>query len=99
MRTGMLALVAGLLVLRFLPALPDTGWLLPLAAVGLRLLRFRTYRLGLLCLGLAWACASAQWALHDRLAPELDGRTRWLEGQVVGLRERREGVVRFVLEE
>ena len=37
MRTGMLALVAGLLVLRFLPALPDTGWLLPLAAVGLRL--------------------------------------------------------------
>lgn len=30
MRTGMLALVLGLLCLRFLPALPSVGWLLVL---------------------------------------------------------------------
>src|SRR5690606_23542944 len=35
MRTGMLALGAGLLVLRFLPALPEPVWLLSMAAVGL----------------------------------------------------------------
>lgn len=99
MRKGMLALGAGLLALRFLPALPGTVWLLLMAVAGLLLLPFRTYPLGLLALGLAWACASAQWAIDDRLRPELDGRTLWLEGVVVGLPEQREGVVRFVLED
>lgn len=99
MRTGMLALAAGLLALRFLPALPETGWLLLLAVAGWLLLPFRTYPLGLFCLGLAWACASAQLALDDRLAPELDGRTLWVNGVVAGLPEQREGVVRFVLEQ
>ena len=46
-------------------------------------------------IGFAWACISAQWALDDRLAPELDERTLWLEGRVAGLPEVREGVVRF----
>lgn len=82
MRTGMLALGAGLLVLRFLPALPEPVWLLSMAAVGLLLLPFRTYPLGLFMLGLAWACASAQLALDDRLSPELDGRILWVEGRV-----------------
>ena len=99
MRTGMLALCAGLLVLRFLPALPSTGWLLLMAAGGLLLLPFRGYPLGLFAIGLAWACGSAQLALDDRLAPDLDGRILWLEGVVVGLPEQREGVVRFILEE
>lgn len=98
MRTGMLALGAGLLVLRFLPALPEPVWLLSMAAVGLLLLPFRTYPLGLFMLGLAWACASAQLALDDRLSPELDGRILWVEGRVAGLPEWRDGVVRFVLE-
>lgn len=99
MRTGMLALGAGLLALRFLPDLPGTPWLLLMAAVGVLLLPFRSYPLGLFALGLAWACASAQLALDDRLSPELDGRILWLEGEVVGLPEQRDGVVRFVLEE
>jgi len=38
MRAGMLALAAGLLLLRFLPQLPSFGWLLALALVGLLLL-------------------------------------------------------------
>ena len=53
MRTGMLALGAGLLALRFLPDLPGTPWLLLMAAVGVLLLPFRSYPLGLFALGLA----------------------------------------------
>ena len=99
MRTGMLALALGLLTLRFLPALPP-GWLLLIAAcAGLVLLLSRLYPLGFFLLGLAWACSSAQSALDDRLAAQLDGRTLWLEGRVVGLPEVSEGVVRFLLEE
>lgn len=99
MRTGMLALALGLLTLRFLPGLP-AGWMLAVAAIlGLSLLFSRLYPVGLFLLGLAWACCSAQWALDDRLDEELDGRTLWLEGRVVGLPEVSAGVVRFQLEE
>lgn len=99
MRTGMLALAFGLLTLRFLPSLPP-GWLLLVAAcAGLALLFSRLYPLGFFLLGLAWACGSAQSALDDRLAPQLDGRTLWLEGRVVGLPEVSDGVVRFQFED
>lgn len=98
MRTGMLALALGLLSLRFFPQLPP-GWLLGLAAVvGLALLLSRLYPLGFFLFGMAWACTSAQWALDDRLAPALDGRTLWLEGQVVGLPAVADGTVRFQFE-
>lgn len=99
MRTGMLALAFGLLTLRFLPSLPP-GWLLLVAAcAGLALLFSRLYPLGFFLLGLAWACGSAQSALDDRLDPQLDGRTLWLEGRVVGLPEVSDGVVRFQFED
>jgi len=99
MRAGMLALALGLLSLRFLPALPP-GWLLLLcAALGLVLLASRLYLIGIFALGLAWACTSAQWALDDRLSAVLDGRTLWLEGQVVGLPAVADGTVRFQLED
>lgn len=97
MRAGMLALALGLLSLRFLPYLPPGWLLLGAAACGLGLLFSRLYPLGFFLLGMAWACASAQWALDDRLSPELDGRTLWLEGRVVGLPAFSEGVVRFQL--
>ena len=99
MRTGMLALALGLLTLRFLPVVPDTPWLLAGGLFGLSLLPFRSYPLGLFCLGLVWACWSAQQALDGRLAPPLDGRTLWLEGRVAGLPEQRDEVVRFELVE
>ena len=97
MRTGMFALIAGLLVLRWLPALPPFWLLCLLPFVGLMLLPFRSYPLALFLFGFSWACLSAQSALDDRLAAELDGRTLWLQGQVVGLPEVRDGVVRFEL--
>ncbi len=99
MRTGMLALAAGLVLLRFLPAIPETPWLIGLALIGLLSLACRRYRLALFCLGLGWACVSAQGALDDRLAPELDDRTLWLEGRIVDLPAAAPEVVRFELAE
>ena len=97
MRTGMLALAGGLLTLVFLPALPPVGLLLVLPVVALMLLPFRTYPVAFFLLGLSWACVCAHWALNDRLAPALDGQTRWIEGRVVGLPQSAQGVVRFEL--
>lgn len=99
MRTGMLALVLGILLLRALPTLPPAWLLLAMGLVGCALLPLRAYPLGFFLLGFAWACTSAQWALDDRLTPALDGRTLWLEGRVTGLPEVKPGVVRFQLVE
>ncbi|WP_141688978.1 DUF4131 domain-containing protein, partial [Pseudomonas sp. 24 E 13] len=93
----MFALALGLLTLRFLPALPPTGWLLAMLVLALMLLPFRTYPLAFFLLGLGWACISAQWALDDRLRPALDGETRWVEGRVVGLPQQTDTGVRFEL--
>lgn len=99
MRAGLLALAAGLILLRFLPALPPTellwsAWLmLPL------LLWPRLRLLALFLLGLAWASTHAHWALEKRLSPQMDGQTFWIEGRVVGLPEQQVGVIRFELEE
>ena len=99
MRTGMLALALGLLALNVLPALPSVGWLWGIAVIGVVCL-VRRYRMpGLFLLGFVWACCSAQWALDDRLSPELEGRTLWLEGRVVGLAQQGEHAVRFELAE
>lgn len=98
MRSGMLALAAGLLLLRFLPVLPPVWLLCLLPVLGLMLLPFRSFPLALFLFGFSWACLSAQAALDDRLAPALDGRTLWLQGQVVGLPEVGGEVVRFELE-
>lgn len=97
MKTGMFALALGLLALRWLPALPSTGWLVMLLVVALMLLPFRTYPLAFFLFGLSWACLSAQLALDDRLDPALDGQTRWVEGRVTGLTQRTGEGVRFEL--
>ncbi|WP_248768726.1 DNA internalization-related competence protein ComEC/Rec2 [Pseudomonas sp. MWU12-2345] len=98
MRTGMLALAAGFVLLRFLPQLPPGWLLLVLPVLGLMLLPFRTYPLALFLFGFSWACFQAQRALDDRLAPALEGQTLWVEGRVVGLPQRGEQVVRFELD-
>ncbi|MBB4819492.1 DNA internalization-related competence protein ComEC/Rec2 [Pseudomonas solani] len=98
--TGRLvALACGLASLRFMPGLPTGGWLLAAAVLGGVLLFTRLRLPGLFLLGGAWACFFAQQALDDRLAMALDGETRWLQGQVVGLPQRGGGVVRFELED
>ncbi|WP_341963169.1 DNA internalization-related competence protein ComEC/Rec2 [Pseudomonas sp. RC10] len=99
MRTGMVALALGLLVLRFLPALPPVWLMLAMPVVALMLLPFRSYPLAFFLFGLTWASVSAQSALDDRLPERLDGQTLWLEGTVVGLPQSADGVVRFQLED
>lgn len=99
MRTGLIALALGMLVLRFLPMLPPVGLLLAMPVVALMLLPFRTYPLALFLLGLTWASVSAKSALDDRLPAGLDGQTLWLEGNIVGLPHSVDGVVRFQLEQ
>lgn len=99
MRTGMLALAAGLACLVLLPALLPLWLVLLLLALGLLLLRGRFYPLALFLFGLCWANTSAQWALDDRLPLSLDGQTLWIEGQVVGLPDHNDSVVRFQLEQ
>ncbi|WP_459206234.1 DNA internalization-related competence protein ComEC/Rec2 [Pseudomonas sp. MLB6B] len=98
MRTGMFALALGLLSLRFLPALPSVGWLLAGSFLAIVCLYAQRRFAGLLLFGLSWACASAHLALADRLASELDGRTLWLEGEVVGLPAHSAQGVRFELQ-
>ncbi|CAM5233347.1 DNA internalization-related competence protein ComEC/Rec2 OS=Stutzerimonas stutzeri OX=316 GN=CXK95_12755 PE=4 SV=1 [Stutzerimonas stutzeri] len=98
MRAGMLALAIGLLLPRFLPGLPAAWVLILLGLLGLLcLLRQASRPLAWLCFGLLWACLQMQAALDERLASELDGRTFWLEGQVLGLPAVQDGVVRFEL--
>lgn len=97
MRTGMLALALGLLALRFLPALPPVWLLIVMPVVALMMLPFRTYPLAFFLFGLTWASVSAQSALDDRLDVRLDGQTLWLTGQVVGLPQQVDDVVRFQL--
>ena len=83
MRFLMLALIAGMLSLRFLPSLPSTLLLLVLMLVALVAFVCRVFPLGIYLLGLCWACIGAQAALDDQLQQNLDGRTLWLEGTVV----------------
>lgn len=99
MRIALLALAAGLLLLRFLPQLPGGGWLAAMVCLALAMLPTRLYPLSFFLIGVSWASFSASLALDDRLSPELDGQTLWLEGRVVGLPEAGEGVVRFQLED
>ena len=87
MHLSALAFIVGMLTLRWLPGLPSTLWLV-LACVGaLVVLRTRFYSVSCFVLGVCWACLNAQWALDDQLQPDLDGRTLWVEGVVVGLPE------------
>ncbi|BDM24160.1 DNA internalization-related competence protein ComEC/Rec2 [Pseudomonas sp. LRP2-20] len=95
----MFALALGLLCLGVLPVLPSVGWLLLLVLVGGVCACSRLWPLGCFLLGLCWACWSAQQALDDRLSAQLDGRTLWLEGRVVGLPARTAQGVRFELEQ
>ncbi|MFC3609080.1 DNA internalization-related competence protein ComEC/Rec2 [Stutzerimonas tarimensis] len=93
------ALAAGLALLRFLPALPPLPILLPLVGLAVGLGLMQREALALFCLGLSWGCVTAGQVLEQQLPRELDGRTFWLEGRVVGLPAQGSGVVRFELED
>ena len=98
MRTWMLALAAGLVLPRFLPALPGIAACAAFITIGVLMLMRRSWvPFGLFLLGLGWACYQSQNALADRLPVSMDGRTFWIEGRVVGLPAATGDVVRFEL--
>lgn len=97
MRLGLIALIIGLLAVRFIPVLPPIPLCISLACIGFGLLFCRLYPLGMLLIGVAWGCYGASQVMDDRLTPTLDGKTIWLEGKIVGLPEQTTQVVRFQL--
>ncbi|MFD1260556.1 DNA internalization-related competence protein ComEC/Rec2 [Entomomonas asaccharolytica] len=97
MQIALIAFIIGLLSIRFFPVLPSISVCIFLACVGLTLLPWRLYPLGMLLTGIAWGCYGAIQTIDDRLNPALDGETLWMEGTVVGLPEQSEQVVRFQL--
>ncbi len=96
MITGIVAFVAGVLLLQHQPALPSTVWLTlcPL----LLLLAWRVSRLrpaACFALGFLWALGHAQWQMSDALAPALAGEDVLLEGHIATLPEQDGRRVRF----
>ncbi len=99
MHSILLALACGILLLRWTPSIPSVGLLVLCSAMALLLCtRPAGWRhAGWLLAGWCWGCLCAQQALDQRLAPELDGQTRWVEGVIDGLPERAEDGWRFEL--
>ncbi|UYZ85262.1 DNA internalization-related competence protein ComEC/Rec2 [Entomomonas sp. E2T0] len=97
MRIALITFIIGLLSIRFFPALPSLSACIILACVGLTLLPWRLYPLGMLLIGIAWGCYGASQTINDRLNPALDGKTIWIEGTIAGLPEQAEQVIRFQL--
>ena len=65
MRIGLFALAAGLLLLRFVPALPSSNWLLSLSLLGLLLLPLRSLHLVCFCWALVGPVSlrSGRWMI------------------------------------
>lgn len=95
MRVALIALIIGLLAIVLFPALPSINFCILIGALGIALIPWRTYPLGFLLIGVAWGCYSAIVAMDDRLDNRLDGQTIRIEGEVAGLPERSQQIVRF----
>lgn len=104
MRAYLVALCVGMLMLRFVPTLPETVLLLVALGLAFLCVCFRISRwIGFFLIGLCWSCWCATQVVNDRLPLEWDGQTLWLEGEVVGLPQwsvssAGQSVVRFELE-
>lgn len=98
------ALCAGLLLPVFVASWPPLV-VAGVAVVGCALLstwrRLRPWSVLFLCffIGAFWTMWSAQRLLDDQLSAELDGRTVWLEGRVVGLSELNGESTQFYIED
>ncbi len=99
MTAGVLAFVAGVLLLQVQGALPAAAWLWSLPAC----LVLGAWRPGLrlavaFAAGFLWAASWAQFRLADRLAPGLEGRELQLVGVISGLPATGERGLRFDFE-
>lgn len=98
-----MAMLAGVLVVQGLPALPagDARWLLPAVLCCAALLcgvRPRWRWLGWLILGVAWALLRGSIGMDARLSRNLEGRDIDVSAQLSGLPDRSGDAVRFGLD-
>ena len=99
MTAGVLAFVAGVLLLQMQGTLPDAGWLWCLPVC----LALGAWRPGLrlaaaFAVGFLWAAGWAQLRIADRLAPGLEGRELRVVGVISGLPDAGERALRFEFE-
>lgn len=105
MRWYLVAIILGVLPLRWLGQLPSDLQLLLLFVLALGLCWWRRLRpFAVFLFALCWACWQASVVLDDRLDDKWDGQTLWVEGRVVDLPQwsesvRGQQVVRFELSE
>lgn len=93
-----IAVLAGVLAVQALPALPPLLIDLAIGAVALWMLRKPRWRwVALIALAFAWAALRGQWALDARLPRSLEGRDFDVVGVVDDLPDRRDEASRFVL--
>lgn len=95
MRIALVALISGLLTVRFLGHLPSGDVCLWLASIGFILIFSRIFPIGFLLLGIAWGCFCAICVMNDRLDKKLDGQKIWLVGEISGLPEQDQQLTRF----
>ncbi|MEE4304641.1 MAG: DNA internalization-related competence protein ComEC/Rec2 [Wenzhouxiangella sp.] len=95
---ALLAFVGGCLLASWLPSLPGMPALLALAALAGTGCAFRRTRLAaVFLLGALWFLTAAQWQIDSQWPARLANETRTVTGTVVGLPQRHEQTVRFVL--
>ena len=91
-----LAFALGAALLQVQAALPALAWALLPAPLALAALRWpRLWPAAALAAGFFWAAACAQWRMHERLSPILEGRDIAVVGVVAGLPAAGERGVRF----
>ncbi|HSH28050.1 MAG TPA: ComEC/Rec2 family competence protein, partial [Wenzhouxiangella sp.] len=94
----LLAFIAGCLLAPWLPSLPGIVVLVALAALAGAGCAFRRTRLPAIFLfGALWFLAAAQWQMDRQWPAERAGQIQTVTGHVVGLPQRHEQSVRFVL--
>lgn len=98
MRIALCTFIMGVLSIRFLSYLPSPFLLILVGCLGLFLLPWRFYPIGMLLIGFAWGGGFANLVVSDRLDSNLDGKNLWLEGVVVGLPDYTDKVIRFQIE-
>ncbi|RYU58151.1 DNA internalization-related competence protein ComEC/Rec2 [Methylolobus aquaticus] len=94
----MLAFVAGVAAIQWLPSLPTTWVLVPAVAGLVGLVRYRRHVLAAVLAGLIWALALAYLRVAEELPRALEQSELRLEGTVASVPEVREGETRFLFE-
>lgn len=95
---ALLAFVVGCMLAPWLPALPGIAVLVALAALAGAGCAFHRTRLpAIFVLGALWFLAAAQWQIDRQWPADRAGQIQAVTGHVVGLPQRHEQSVRFVL--